>query len=119
MRALESCLRVERKGVRVEVLVIDGNSTDGSFAELQERYSADPRVRAVRQEGPEGFMPACFFALPQGRTPFVTFMYDDDVLSPFWSELVAGLERWRADFGFVFSADGDLSQAVPFAPGAQ
>src|SRR2546427_8440086 len=79
MRALESCLRVERKGVRVEVLVIDGNSTDGSFAELQERYSADPRVRAVRQEGPEGFMPACFFALPQVRTPFVTFMYDDDV----------------------------------------
>ena len=64
-------------------------------------------------------MPACFFALPQVRTPFATFMYDDDVLSPFWSDMVAGLERWRADVVMGFSAEGDVRDVVSFARVAQ
>ena len=69
-RAVESCLQVALSGVQVEVLLVDGNSTDGSYEELLQRYGKDARVRLIRQTGPKGFMPACFLAVPQVRTPF-------------------------------------------------
>ena len=37
-RAIESCLQAHQSAVHVEVLVIDGNSTDGSFEWVQQRY---------------------------------------------------------------------------------
>jgi glycosyltransferase involved in cell wall biosynthesis len=113
-RAVDSCLRVERPGVRVELLVVDGNSTDGSFEELQQRYGADPRVRLIRQTGPPGFMPACFLAVPQVQTPFVTFMYDDDVLSPFWGDLPLEMRRRGSEFVLGFSTAGDIRGVVSF-----
>src|SRR5437773_4005287 len=91
-RAIASCLRAHQEGVSVEVLIIDGDSTDGSFEDLQQRYGNDSRVRLFRQQGAKGFMAACFFAIPQVRTPFATFMYDDDVLSPYWADLPRELQ---------------------------
>jgi glycosyltransferase involved in cell wall biosynthesis len=113
-RAIDSCLQAHGPDLRVELLVVDGNSTDGSFEELQQRYGSDPRVRLVRQSGPKGFMPACFFAVPQVRTPFVTFMYDDDVLSPFWGDLPREMRRRGADFVMGFSTESDIGRIAPF-----
>ena len=54
-RAIESCLQAHRPGeIHVSVLIVDGNSTDGSFEEVAERYGQDARVRLVRQQGPKG-----------------------------------------------------------------
>ncbi|SRR5581483_4426127 len=113
-RAIESCLQAERPGVEVHVLVVDGNSTDGSYEELQRCYGSNSRVRLVRQTGPKGFMAACFLAVPQVRTPFATFMYDDDVLSPFWGDLPMELKRRGAEFIMGFSVEGVLENIVPF-----
>lgn len=115
-RAIESCLRADQPDVRVEVLVVDGNSTDGSFEELQRRYASDLRVRLIRQTGPKGFMPACFFSVPQVMTRFVTFMYDDDVLSPFWSDMPREMQRRRADFVLGFGAEANIETQVAFEP---
>jgi hypothetical protein len=113
-RAIESCLRVQQTEVRVELLVIDGNSTDGSYEQLQQLYGHDPRVRLVRQTGPKGFMPACFLAVPEVRTPFVTFMYDDDVLSPFWGQMPREMRRRGAEFVMGFSKEGEIKTEVAF-----
>ena len=113
-RALDSCLRVQQPGVRVELLVVDGNSTDGSFEELQRRYGDDPRVRLIRQTGPPGFMPACLLAVPQVQTPYVTFMYDDDVLSPFWGDMPREMRRLGSEFVLGFSIAGDIRTVAPF-----
>jgi len=113
-RAVASCLQAHAGGVRVEVLVVDGNSTDGSFEELQQRHGNDSRVRLLRQQGAKGFMAACFFAIPQVRTPFATFMYDDDVLSPFWADLPRELQRRRAGFVMGFSVEADVTKTHHF-----
>jgi hypothetical protein len=113
-RAVESCLRVHQGGVRVELLVIDGNSTDGSYEALEQRYGQDPRVRLRRQTGPKGFMPACFLAVPLVRTPLVTFMYDDDVLSPFWGEMPREMQRRGADFVMGFSKEEEIETEAAF-----
>ena len=112
-RAIESCLRVQQTGVGVEVLVLDGNSTDGTFEQIQAQFGGDARVRLMKQQS-QGFMPACFEALPLVRTPFATFMYDDDVLSPFWVDLPRGMAGRGAGFGLGFGAEGNLEQTVPF-----
>ena len=112
-RAIESCLRVQQTGVGVEVLVLDGNSTDGTFERIQEQFGGDSRVRLMKQQT-KGFMPACFEALPLVRTPFASFMYDDDVLSPFWVDLPRGMGGQGAGFALGFGAEGSLEQTVPF-----
>jgi|GEM_PF-1934070 len=113
-RAIESCLQADQPDFRVELLVVDGNSTDGSFEELQQRYANDSRVRLVRQQGAKGFMSACFFAVPQVQTPFVTFMYDDDVLSPFWADMPREMRRRGADFIMGFSVESDIGKTAHF-----
>jgi glycosyltransferase involved in cell wall biosynthesis len=114
-RAIESCLQADQPpDVSVKVLVVDGNSTDGSFEELQQRYGQDARVRLVRQQGPKGFMAACFFAVPLVQTPFATFMYDDDVLSPFWGDLPREMGRRGDDFVMGFSGEAGMDEVFPF-----
>src|SRR6266566_2592108 len=113
-RAIESCLQAHQSAVSVEVLVVDGNSTDGSFEWMQEHYGNDLRVRLLRQQGPKGFMPACFYAVPQVRTPFVTFMYDDDVLSNHWADLPRELLRRGASFIMGFNTEGDIAASASF-----
>ena len=112
-RAIESCLRVQQTGVSVEVLVLDGNSTDGTFEQIQQQFGGDSRVRLMRQQS-KGFMAACFEALPLVRTPFATFMYDDDVLSPFWVDLPRGMASRGSGFALGFGAEGSLEETVSF-----
>jgi len=113
-RAIESCLQADRPEFPVEVLLMDGQSSDGSYEELQARYGRDARVRLARQPEPKGFMPACFSALLLVRTPYATFMYDDDVLAPFWADMPREMKRRRAEFVMGFGAHGSLESVVPF-----
>jgi hypothetical protein len=48
------------------------------------------------------------------RTPHVTFMYDDDVLSPFWGDLPLEMKRRGLDFVMGFAADGTEEKVFPF-----
>jgi glycosyltransferase involved in cell wall biosynthesis len=112
-RAIESCLRCHQPGVGVEVLVLD-DSNDGSSEELQRLYGADPRVRLMRSATPGGFMKTCLWAIPQVRTPFATFMYDDDVLSPYWADLARELSRRKAGFVMGFGERSPVTEVLEF-----
>ncbi len=115
IRAIESCLGSHQAGINVEVLVLDGNSTDGTFEAIQGQFGSDPRVLLLRQQS-RGFMAACFEGLALVRTPFATFMYDDDVLSPFWADLPRTLADLGSGFALGFGAEGNIEQTIPFAP---
>lgn len=114
-RAVDSCLAANTDRVRAGVLVIDGHSSDGSFEMLGERYRGDARVRLVRQSATRGFMAACLQGVALVDTPFATFMYDDDVLSPHWSALPSLLHRDEdPGFGLGFAAESHIDRVLEF-----
>lgn len=113
-RAVDSCLQNERNGLAVRLSVVDGHSSDGTWEELQAAYGKDLRVRLVRQEGGKGFMSACFQAVPQVETPWATFMYDDDVLSPHWHNLASLAEDRHLSFAMGLGLQHRLDQVMDF-----
>ena len=113
-RALDSCLRIHGPGVRVKILVVDGHSTDGSYEALEHRYRADHRVILTRQSESGGLVSACLAAVQQVHTPFVTFMFDDDILSPYWIEMIHALKRSNGDFAVGFGGVGPVSGTLQF-----
>ena len=51
--SLQRVLRKEIPGIRIEIIVVESNSTDGS-REIIERYRDHPRVRLVLEDRPRG-----------------------------------------------------------------
>jgi glycosyltransferase involved in cell wall biosynthesis len=115
-RAIDSCLACENDVISPFVIVIDGESDDGSFSDLQAVYGNDARVQLLQNSKSAGFMSTCFEGVGLVKSKWVTFMYDDDVLSPYFQDMVRQLMRSSATFimgyGVVYPAD----QVYPFKP---
>lgn len=93
LRAIRSCLNTETAQFIPHVLVIDSQSTDGTPTAIQIEFSKHPRVQLLQNDPSDKFMKTCFFGVSHLKTPWATFMYDDDVLSPFWSVLGLAIEK--------------------------
>jgi glycosyltransferase involved in cell wall biosynthesis len=115
-RAIDSCLACESDAISPRVIVIDGESHDGTFDDLKNAYGGDPRVQLLQNSRGTGFMNTCFQGVDLVKSRLVTFMYDDDVLSPFFgnmiSELVMERESFIMGYGAEYAADG----IYPFKP---
>jgi hypothetical protein len=98
------------------VIVIDGESDDGTFTDLQSSYGGDARVQILQNSKSAGFMNTCFQGVDLVKSKWVTFMYDDDVLSPCFidmaSRLVGSSSRFIMGYGAPFPADS----VYPFKP---
>jgi glycosyltransferase involved in cell wall biosynthesis len=88
--ALASVL--EQRGVRLEVIVVDEASTDGTAAMV--RSMADPRLRLVRNDVPLGKSAARNRGIAETTGDWVAFLDDDDVWAP--DKLRLQLEAARA-----------------------
>ncbi len=93
LRAIHSCLSTEAHHFIPHVLVIDSQSIDGTADAIQTEFSEHPRVRLLQNDPSDKFMKTCFMGVSYLKTPWATFMYDDDVLSPFWSVLGLAAEK--------------------------
>ena len=115
-RAIDSCLACESETVSACVIVIDGESDDGTFADLKNAYDHDARVQLVQNSKSTGFMNTCFQGVGLVKSKWVTFMYDDDVLSPYFvnmvNQLVSDRETFIMGYGAGYAADG----IYPFRP---
>jgi glycosyltransferase involved in cell wall biosynthesis len=103
VRAVESCLRCETPLIKPHVIIIDGESDDGTYELLTDRYRDDSRVRILRNERHAGFVDACFLGvnhLPD--TGFATFMYSDDVLSPYFFRLIETMADHNASISMGY-----------------
>lgn len=76
-----------------ECIVVDGESTDGSWQEIQRRAAGDPRFRLFR-EPPSGIYGAFNATIQRGTAPYVYIATADDTMAPDCLEkLAAALDR--------------------------
>ena len=88
--AIESALRQTRRDL--DVVVVDDGSSDGTAA-VVESYSADERLRLIRQEN-QGLSAARNTGVAAAKGELIAFLDSDDVWMPdFCEEMAAALER--------------------------
>jgi glycosyltransferase involved in cell wall biosynthesis len=114
-RAVESCLACQSEQVSSRVLVIDGMSDDGSYELLRERYAGNPRVRILRYER-VGFQRTAYYGAMQVDTPYATFMYDDDLLSPDFHKMFEGMLARGKEFVMGYASIHNVDEVYPFRP---
>ena len=115
-RAIDSCLACNNNMIAPRVIVIDGQSNDGTFDDLQETYSDNARVELLQNSKTDGFMATCYQGVDLVKTRFVTFMYDDDVLSPYFSDMISHMLKCKRDFVMGYGATFEVDDLYPFRP---
>ncbi len=101
---------LEQAGVRLECVVIDDGSTDGTADLVDRLAAADSRIVLLRQEVNSGVSAARNLALDRARGDWITFVDADDRLRP---GALAALHRAATEqaarlvVGQRISTDGD------------
>lgn len=123
-RAIDSVLAQDYPAI--ELLVIDDASDDGTWAYLQQRSAADPRLRIWRNESVAGACTGRNRAIAEARGEFLTGLDDDDYLLPqhlsalhaCWRRLAAGEKQLVAVFPARVSLqpDGSLIPLLYHSP---
>jgi glycosyltransferase involved in cell wall biosynthesis len=90
-KTLQNCLNsiYQQRSHSIEIIVIDGNSTDNSKLILQEN---DDRISFWLSEKDEGIYDAMNKSLQYIRTPWVIFLGADDILMPDFSAMLTELK---------------------------
>lgn len=87
----------------LEVVVVDGASTDGTWDVCQRYAAVDPRVRVFRDAVNTGPVRGWWRCLEEARGAYATFLWSDDVLQPtFLARTMPALAN--RDVAFVFTA---------------
>ncbi|MHB8458931.1 MAG: glycosyltransferase family 2 protein [Candidatus Limnocylindrales bacterium] len=87
----------------LEVVVVDGASTDGTWDVCLRYAAADSRVRIFRDAVNSGPVRGWWRCLEEARGTYATFLWSDDLLQPtFLARTVPVLAD--SDVGFVFTA---------------
>lgn len=115
-RAVDSCLVCENDFVKPHVVVIESHSDDGTFEYLQEIYAKDDRVTLRQNSRTVGCTESWLQGAELARTALATFVFDDDVLSPFFKDMVAHMVRESCDFVMGFGQVCRISDTYCFKP---
>lgn len=94
-RFLDDCLGAvaAQRGVRVETMLVDNASTDGTVAHVRDRF---PAVRVVTLPENRGFAAASNVGAREARAPLVAFLNNDTIAEPGWLQALArGLDPAR------------------------
>lgn len=87
----------------LEVVVVDGASTDGTWAICETYAARDPRVRIYRDPENTGPVRGWWRCLEEARGQFGTFLWSDDLIMPTFVERTVSVMA-DLDVGFAFTA---------------
>ena len=87
------------KKIKFKLIIIDGNSSDLLLNQIQKSYFKLHDIKVYKQRKGR-FMRACFESIEYVQTKFFSFIYDDDVLSDKYYEIInCSLKNDMATFG--------------------
>ncbi len=109
--ALESAL--SQPGVRVEVIIVDDASTDGSDAVAQRLARSDPRVRLIQHEHNKGHIATYNDGLAAIVGEYVVLLSADDLLAPGSLRRSTELMRRHPNVGLVYGYAPDFTETPP------
>lgn len=116
--SIESCLA--QTHTNLEVIVVDGGSTDGTLAVIERFVAADPRVRLLHQGANADRLPGALnlgFAVARGG--YFTWTQADDYFEPeAIAALLAALTA-EPDLGLVYTGFQFIDAAGQFMRNAQ
>jgi hypothetical protein len=110
-RYLPQCVSsaLDQQGVRVEVLLIDDASPDGSAEVARQLSAADPRVRAICHTENRGHIATYNEGLAQVTGDYVVLLSADDLLTPGCLARAAALMEAYPSVGLTYGFPVDFS----------
>jgi hypothetical protein len=94
-------------------MVVDGSTNDDTLHFIKDSYANDKRVE-LRQNKTDDFMHTCFESVNLVKTEFVTFMYDDDVISPYFKDMVHYMLNNNKSFIMGYGIPYKFEEIYPF-----
>jgi len=97
-KCLESLSYFSGKIIKIEVIVVDNNSSDETIHEIEERFS---KFRFIKNEINGGFANGCNLGAKNASGEFLLFLNPDTVASESEIEKLLNIARQNPEFGIV------------------
>jgi GT2 family glycosyltransferase len=97
-KCLESLSSFSGKIIKIEVIVVDNNSSDETIHEIEERFS---KFRFIKNEINGGFANGCNLGAKNASGEFLLFLNPDTVASESEIEKLLDIARQNPEFGIV------------------
>jgi GT2 family glycosyltransferase len=97
-KCLESLSSFSGKIIKIEVIVVDNNSSDETIHEIEERFS---KFRFIKNEINGGFANGCNLGAKNASGEFLLFLNPDTVASESEIEKLLNIARQNPEFGIV------------------
>lgn len=116
IRAIKSCLNINQKNPNViaKVLVIDGQSDDGAWELMLDKFKNHKNVKLLQVDKNLGFQESAFFGLKYVKSEYCTYMYNDDIVSNFYSTFASNLIKSSQTFIMGYGKNNDVSKIYKF-----
>lgn len=116
LRAIDSCLNLNLYSEEIvcKVHIYDGYSDDGAWEEMQNKYHLNQNVILKQVDRDLGFQETAFLALKNVDTEYCTYMYNDDVISPYYYELINTMLENQQNFIMGYGINYAVDQVYSF-----
>lgn len=101
-KSIDSCLNQTHH--HIELLVVDGGSTDATIEIVESYIKADPRIRLIYQENNAGKLPGAInLGMANARGEYITWTQDDCWYEPDALELMLAFLRDHSRVALVYT----------------
>lgn len=116
--SIESCLA--QTHTNLELIIVDGGSTDGTLAVIAPYVSKDPRVRLLHQGANTGRLPGALnLGFAAARGDYFTWTQADDYFEPDALAVLLAALTADPDLGLVYTGFQFIDEAGQFLRDAQ
>jgi hypothetical protein len=100
LNSIQSIFKNIDEELDFKLLIIDGNLDNRIEILIKNNFYQYLKFIEIIKQNKNGFMKACFQSINHVKSNFFSFMYDDDILSPYYKEMLKkSLLHKKVSFG--------------------